>query len=241
MDIIYSIQVHEKQNDNKNKNDNDNNDDENRSNSAQSMSQVEIMASLYSLVHLHRELESKDPEYHDKLYDQHREHDDVKIEDLKYLAEYLEYSFWAYECNYSVIASHCRQAGLDLIRHDTATEPGRVGHFIALNHESKLAIIGLKGTSTVSDILTDLIAIPKEHVGCYFDDKTFAAPTKGVEKSDKAVESMYCHEGIFTAAIWVADTVQPMIENLLIPLKYKVVICGHSLGTFLDGLGWDPI
>ena len=105
-----------------------------------------------------------------------------------------------------------------------------MGHFVALNHSKKLTIIGLKGTSTLLDVVTDLIAIPKEHAGCYFDKKTFAAPNKNVPKSEHATEKMWCHKGIFTAAIWVADSSRPMIENLLVLLKYKVVICGHSLG-----------
>lgn len=194
-----------------------------------SMTQVQMIAAFYSLIHLHRELHAKDPDYRDKLYDDERKDDDVQLDEMNELAEYLEYAHWAYECSYSVISHNCRVAGLDLIRHDTATEPGRVGHFVALNHSEKLAIIGLKGTSTLSDVLTDLIAIPKEHAGCYFDEKTFAAPAENASKNEQA--TMRCHEGIFTAAIWVADSLQPMIENLLVPLKYKVVICGHSLGA----------
>ena len=197
------------------------------------MSEVQMIAACYSLIHLHRELRAKDPDYRDKLYDDDRKDDDVQLEELNELAEYLEYAHWAYESSHAVISQNCRQAGLDLIRHDTATEPGRVGHFVAVDHTKKLAILGLKGTSTLSDVLTDLFAIAKEHVGCYFDDKTFAAPPKNGPKSEQAAETMRCHEGIFTAAIWVADSLQPMIENFLVPLNYKMAICGHSLGEFV--------
>lgn len=198
---------------------------------ADSMTEVQMMASVYSLIHLHRELRAIDPDYRDKLYDDDRDHDDVEVDELQELAEYLEYAHWAYESSHTVISKYCRQAELDLIRHDTATEPGRVGHFVAVDHKKKLAILGLKGTSTLSDVLTDLIAIPKEHVGCYFDDDTFAAPPQNASKSEKATEKMMCHEGIFTAAIWMADSIQPMVENLFVPLGYKLVICGHSLGA----------
>lgn len=203
-----------------------------KSAAADSMTKGQMMASVYSLIHLHRELRAIDPDYRDKLYDDDRNHDDVEVEELNELAEYLEYADLAYE-SHAVISTFCRQAELDLIRHDTATEPGRVGHFVALDHTKKLAILGLKGTSTLSDVLTDLIAIPKEHVGCYFDDDTFAAPPKNATKSKKATENMMCHEGIFTAAIWMADSIQPMVENLFVPLGYKLVICGHSLGAFI--------
>jgi len=196
-----------------------------------SMTQVQMVAACYSLIHLYRELHAKDPDYRDKLYDDDRKDDDVRLDEMKELAEYLEYAHWAYESSHSVISRNCRVAGLDLIRHDTATEPGRVGHFVALNHREKIAIIGLKGTSTISDVLTDLIAIPKEHCGCHFHDEIFAAPSKNPSASEKVTEIMCVHEGIFTAAIWVADSLQPMIENLLVPLQYKLVICGHSLGA----------
>ena len=203
-----------------------------------SMTEVQMVAACYSLIHLHRELRAKDPDYRDKLYDDDRHNDSVQLNELNELAEYLEYAHWAYESSHAVMAQHCKAAGLDLIRHDTATEPGRVGHFVAANHSEKRVIIGLKGTSTLSDVLTDLIAIPKEHVGCYFDDDTFAAPPEDASQSDKAAETMRCHEGIFTAAIWVADSLQPMIENLFVPLNYKVIICGHSLGEVCTLFVW---
>jgi len=198
-----------------------------------SMSDVQTMAAFYSLLHLNWEIRAKDPDYRDKLYDDkdRKQHADVELEELNVLRVHLEHAQWAYEESHSAISAICRAAGLDLISHDPATEPGRVGHFVAADHASKVAIFGLKGTSTLSDVLTDLIAVPKEHVGCHFDDETFAAPKAGGAKSEQAVQSMMCHEGIFTAAIWMADHIQPMIENLLVPLNYKVVICGHSLGA----------
>jgi len=95
---------------------------------------------------------------------------------------------------------------------------GRVGHFIAMDHKHKLAIVGLKGTSSLADILTDSIAVPKQHI--------FQIDNRAVTGSN-----IYCHEGIFTAAIWMADSLQEFIENMLLPLKYKLLICGHSLGA----------
>jgi hypothetical protein len=35
---------------------------------------------------------------------------------------------------------------------------------------------------------------------------------------------------IFTDAIWMADSLQEFIKNMLLPLQYKLMICGHSLG-----------
>jgi hypothetical protein len=39
-----------------------------------------------------------------------------------------------------------------------ATETGRVGHFIAVHHAQKQVVIAMKGTSSLSDVLTDIIA-----------------------------------------------------------------------------------
>ncbi|CAB9512482.1 Lipase (class 3) [Seminavis robusta] len=192
------------------------------------MGDWQLMAAFYSLLHLNTELLAKDPDYRDKLYDDHHHDDDVELEEVLELAKYLDYAQWAYLSSHTELSKNCRHAGLDLMTHDTATEPGRVAHYIALQHSQKLAIIGLKGTNTFSDIMTDLIALPKKHAGCHFDNGAFAKPKSG----DKdPVNEVYCHEGIFTAAIWMADAVQPMIENMLVPLNYKVIICGHSLGA----------
>jgi hypothetical protein len=62
--------------------------------------------------------------------------------------------------------------GLDLLPHDAATEPGRVDHFIALDHTNKTAIVGLKGTSSLADVMTDLLAVPEVH-SCNYDEQHF--------------------------------------------------------------------
>lgn len=183
----------------------------------------QMIAGFYSLLHLHAELKALDPDYRDKQYDDNREHGNVKLDELRELKTALEYADWAYETSHATLSANCRKAGLDLLRHDTATEPGRVGHFIALDHKNKTAIIGLKGTSTLADALTDLVAVPKEHC-CNFDAP---ATRKGI----KHANNIFCHEGIHVAALWMADDIQDTIENIFIPLSYKVLITGHSLGA----------
>jgi hypothetical protein len=182
----------------------------------------QIVAGFYSLLHLNTEMRALDADYRDKQYADDREDDDADLDELKELKAALEYADWAYETSFATLAANCRTAGLDLLRHDTATEPGRVGHFIALDHKKKTAIIGLKGTSTLADALTDLIAVPKEHC-CHFDCSPSAQP--------QDTNNIFCHEGIHTAAIWMADDVQDTIENIFVPLKYKVLLTGHSLGA----------
>jgi hypothetical protein len=47
-------------------------------------------------------------------------------------------------------------------------------------------------TKRLADVLTDLVALPKEQSGCHFED-------------NDSFDSMYCHEGIFIAAVWMAE------------------------------------
>lgn len=124
----------------------------------------QMAAGFYSLLHLNTELWALDADYRDKQYGDDRKDNSVELDELQELKAALEYADWAYETSFATLSANCRKAGLDLLRHDTATEPGRVGHFIALDHKNKTAIISLKGTSTLADALTDLVAVPKEHV-----------------------------------------------------------------------------
>ncbi|KAL3770256.1 hypothetical protein ACHAWO_009570 [Cyclotella atomus] len=179
----------------------------------------QMAAGFYSLLHLNTELWALDPDYREKMYDKD---DDVKLDELKELKDALEYADWAYETCFATLSANCRKVGLDLLHHDTATEPGRVSHFIALDHKNKTAIIGLKGTSTLADALTDLIATPKEHC-CHFDAPETA---RGLDSNN-----LFCHEGIHTAALWMADDIADTVENVFLPLGYKLLICGHSLGA----------
>ena len=88
----------------------------------------QIVAALYSMIHLYTEIKAQDADYRDKLYDNDRKDDDVKLDELKELKTALEYADWAYETSFPALSANCKQAGLVLLRHDTATEPGRVGH-----------------------------------------------------------------------------------------------------------------
>ena len=42
---------------------------------------------------------------------------------------------------------------------------------------------------------------------------------------------MYCHEGIHTAAMWMADDLHDFVENVIVAFKYILVITGHSFGA----------
>ena len=174
-----------------------------------------LHACFISLFHLSAEIRAKHPEHRDGLFQECGA--PVDKEEAQYLAEMLDYAHWAYLMSNTELLTNLKSRGYQVLRHDTATEPGRVGHYIAMNYQEGICLIGLKGTSTFSDVLTDVIGTIMPH--------SLDKPFSGNETD------IICHEGIFVAATMVADDLQGFLENLVIPKNYRVVITGHSLGA----------
>jgi pimeloyl-ACP methyl ester carboxylesterase len=108
-----------------------------------------------------------------------------------------------------------------------ATEPGRVGHYVAVNHTRKLLVIAIKGTSTFSDALTDALGKAMEHT-------LEASPFEGLDTKNVGFDggkTIRCHEGMFAAAMMLLTDTQHLVEQLFLPLHYKIIVCGHSLGA----------
>mmetsp|Transcript_6042 Transcript_6042/g.9475 ORF Transcript_6042/g.9475 Transcript_6042/m.9475 type:complete len:389 (-) Transcript_6042:138-1304(-) len=111
--------------------------------------------------------------------------------------------------------------GYNLIKHDTTAVPGYLGHYIAINDDQskgKTAIIGVKGTSNLEDMFTDLCAsaVPYNLTNPFYEGGS---------------DTLRCHEGVFISSQRLADDILPFIKNLLLPSGYKIVIAGHSLGA----------
>lgn len=176
------------------------------------MPQYKIYICVISLLHLLAELYLAFPDWRDK--ELRSEGEPVSKSELEDLELYLEFADLAYEESITDVISKLRKTGYQLIRHDVATEPGRVGHFIAVNHEEKEVVFAIKGTSSVSDILTDLVGKAVPH--------TLAGPNGKVVR---------CHEGIYTAAKMMVEDTQHMIETFFLPAGYSIKLCGHSLGA----------
>jgi hypothetical protein len=170
-----------------------------------------LHACFLSLFHLHAEIRQKHPDHGDKL---HSASGDTTLdkEQAIHLRTMLDYAHWAYLISYTELADLLSTRDYQVLHHDTATEPGRLGHYIAINYTEKMCLIGLKGTSTFSDILTDVVGASLPHS---LDDN----------------QDIIVHEGIFTAATMVADDLLDFIQQLILPQKLKVVITGHSLGA----------
>lgn len=127
--------------------------------------------------------------------------------------------------------------GYDLIKHDTTTPvPGYLGHYVAISNDDggnsvkegsssssskkkeKIAVIGIKGTSTLEDLLTDMCANSVE----YTLDHPFY---------EGGSNTLRCHEGVYISSQRLVTDLLPLVKNLLLPSGYKIVIVGHSLGA----------
>jgi len=174
------------------------------------MPQYKIYVCVISLLHLLTELYHAYPDWRDK--EMRDEGDLVSKKELQHLELYLDFADLAYEESPTELIIKLRTTGYQLIRHDVATEPGRVGHFMAVNHDKKEVVLAIKGTSSVSDVLTDLVG-------------------KAIPHTLADGKLVRCHEGMHTAATMMVEDTQHMIETFFRPPGYKVKICGHSLGA----------
>ncbi len=128
--------------------------------------------------------------------------------------------------------------GYHLIKHDaTNPVPGYLGHYVAISSyddddsslgegssssfkkkKEKIAVIGIKGTSTFEDLLTDMCANSVE----YTLDRPFY---------QGGSNKLRCHEGVYISSQRLVADLLPLVKNLLMPSGYKIVIVGHSLGA----------
>uniref|UniRef100_A0A7S2UFL9 sn-1-specific diacylglycerol lipase n=1 Tax=Attheya septentrionalis TaxID=420275 RepID=A0A7S2UFL9_9STRA len=167
------------------------------------------------------------------------------------LLEALDFAIWAYEDSLSTTSDTLRSdlEGKDyfLLAHRRTSKPGHVGYYVAFHPEKKTVLIGLKGTSTLEELLTDCCgrsveyelrqeerveltsAIDKVTVG---NDESIEVEVGvlGISIEDSRMH-VRCHEGILLSARRLADELQPLIQYLSELCGYKILICGHSLGA----------
>ena len=121
--------------------------------------------------------------------------------------------------NKESIGNYVKNKGYHLIKHDQTVLPGYLSHYVAIHHTEKRAIISIKGTSTVEDLITDMCGSAVSH---HLVDGPFVpdGPT-----------TIRAHEGILLSSLRLTEELQPLIENLLLPQGYRITIVGHSLGA----------
>ncbi len=174
------------------------------------MPQFKLYCCFMSMIHLMNEIDAKDPNWRESYFS--KDGVDVTEGELDILAKYLDLAEWSYLQSQLGVEKLLRPLGYKLLRFDNATEPGRVGHFIAVHHDRKEVVVSIKGTSTLSDVLTDIIG-------------------KAIPHTMEGEKDIRCHEGMYTAALLLLEDTMHLIENFFLPQGYKLFICGHSLGA----------
>ena len=81
--------------------------------------------------------------------------------------EALEFATWAYHRDSNKLTRILQERNYKMIIHDTSTRPGFVAFFVAISEldDKRQIVIGIRGTSTLEDIVTDCCghAVPLRH------------------------------------------------------------------------------
>jgi hypothetical protein len=184
-----------------------------------------LQSSFFALLKLNRQIKDAKLTTRDDTYASCGRK--ATLKDMEGLQEYMEYADWAYNEDPSgkPLKDLLEEKGLCLLKHDTTTVPGYLGHYVAIpkDKKNKFALIGVKGTSGLEDLITDMcgaaVAVELERpYRQYADDTTSATAFRA-------------HEGILIGTRRLATDLQRFVENLLLPQGYQIIICGHSLGA----------
>jgi hypothetical protein len=187
---------------------------------AQLRDDFNIQASVLALLQLQWQIKSKRASVRDQIY--RSSGSPVPGEILEGMDLMFELADLAYDDHKDgSVKQVLNGMGYNLIRHDTTTMPGFVGHYIALNSDpskEKRAIISVKGSSNLEDFLTDMCASAVEYnlTNPFFEGGS---------------NKLRCHEGVYISSLRLAEELLPIIQNLLLPSGYKIDIVGHSLGA----------
>jgi pimeloyl-ACP methyl ester carboxylesterase len=192
-----------------------------------------LQATFLALLQLGDQLKQQQPDFRDGRYKQHGTPVTDPSDVFKGLDEAFEFADWAYnewpdeDDNENDKPTSLKQAlqALDftLLRHDANVLPGSVAHYIAISKTRKLCVVGVKGTSSFEDLLTDCCGQAITH------------KLRGPFVTGGASE-IQCHEGVIRAAARLADDVETLVEELFLPNGYKVLLTGHSLGAGVASL-----
>lgn len=185
---------------------------------------VKLSVTLPALIQLVIQLEAQlpsDKEFkRDLMYDNAGAAAELKGAELEELDRNLNFADWAYLTATKELEKNLESCGYSLLKHEKVDEAGSVGYYIAINPETKTALIGVKGTSSLSDMLTDCCAATSQQTL----DRSFVA-------NDDSCNEIRAHEGILISSNALAKSLKPFVKELFIPLKYRLLLCGHSLGA----------
>uniref|UniRef100_A0A6S8C9I3 sn-1-specific diacylglycerol lipase n=2 Tax=Aplanochytrium stocchinoi TaxID=215587 RepID=A0A6S8C9I3_9STRA len=143
---------------------------------------------------------------------------DVSVEDgaipvsrelLREIEYYLGFADIAYNDDKDeTLTEFLKRRGYIEMTHRRRTDIEHPAYYVSYNSQSKNVIIGIRGTSNLEDVFTDILCVNKNFL-----------------------DVRYGHEGFINGAKNVLKGVRPFIEDLFKPLKYSYTIVGHSLGA----------
>ncbi|KAL3945800.1 MAG: hypothetical protein SGBAC_000072 [Bacillariaceae sp.] len=154
--------------------------------------------------------------------------------------EALKYATWAYFKDTEVLKIKLQKRGYELLTHNLSTRPGNVSYYLALSPLENTLIVGVRGTSSLEDILTDCCgsAVPlnkqdfdEEEENCMGDMGIEITDLGGIIEDDNSEKNIRCHEGILIASKRLLDEIDEHIKNWVVDAGWQVILCGHSLGA----------
>jgi hypothetical protein len=215
-----------------------------------------LYASLLIYIQLAGQLRVQSPMKRDDWYMQSGQESDAACSDMDHdLQECLHYSIVAYEIERDTLQTNLGH-DFDILQHNTLVadkiRPGFVGHFTAVDKQRKLVVVGIRGTSTLEDLLTDCcgravsyseqqeydtssveVQARQPNRVCAFDEGAIEI-VSGHERicvHDLVGDNdIRCHEGILICATRLANVIQAAVQEYVCDNGYRLLLTGHSLG-----------
>lgn len=95
-----------------------------------------------------------------------------------------------------------------IVSHLDGEEINLPRHFVAFDHSRQSIVVAIRGTNSISDIITDLIC------------------------ANEPFENGYAHGGMKSAAEIICKSLIPSLRDLLAQYpRYSIVVTGHSMGA----------
>ena len=221
-----------------------------------------LYAAILAYVQLSAQLKERNPSDRDELYHASGRPLDIRSsadESMETIREALDYATLAYYVEdepATFLRDELAKTQYTLIQQSVASRPGSVSHYVAVSHEQKRVIVGMKGTSSLEDLMTDVCgqAVPynladkEDHsmerveVRAQIDDELVTLLDNSVEilsgHEKISIQQGYdedldirCHEGILISSKRLADHVQSIVEEMILSDGYTLMLVGHSLGA----------
>lgn len=158
---------------------------------------------------------------------EHEDHAGCALVSDEFLTDALKYAPLAlhaiYELDVLDIQRISKLQGFSLIYAHVQSQDVRHPSFALLgNKETKTALVLIRGSKSVQDMLTDIQAHPEEIAGTSGSEPRVDTPGGFVDA--------FAHNGMLKAAMWIKDRIVKSLR-ILHSEGYHIVFAGHSLGA----------